>query len=172
LPETTLQARRASRPCPTAPQAGLVPSDSPGPGTFEAIFRALEASSEPLIGRAVTKWLVIPLHDDSGAVVGGLWGCTNFNWLHVQMLVVPEARRGRGIGTALMEAAEAEARARGCRGAHVDTFSFQAVSFYRALGYSCFGTLEDYPPGHSQLYFYKRFAEAADGPGMPTAIAR
>jgi GNAT superfamily N-acetyltransferase len=157
LPETNLLARLPTGICPAGAQTGFVPSDTPAPGTFEAIFRTLEASSEPLIGRAVTKWLVIPLHDDAGSVVGGLWGCTNFNWLHVQMLVVPEARRGRGIGTALIESAEAEARARGCRGAHVDTFSFQAVSFYRALGYTSFGVLPDYPPGHSQVYFYKRF---------------
>jgi GNAT superfamily N-acetyltransferase len=172
LPETTLQARRPNGTCLTGAHTSFVPSDTPAPGTFEAIFRALEASSEPLIGRAVARWLVIPLHDDEGAVVGGLWACTNFNWLHVQMLVVPEARRGRGIGAALMEAAETEARARGCRGAHVDTFSFQAVSFYRALGYRCFGTLEDYPAGHSQLYFYKRFDAAADGPAMPRTVAR
>jgi GNAT superfamily N-acetyltransferase len=166
LPEISPRARRSAGACRAAPEAGFLPSDSPAPGTFEAIFRALEGSSEPLIGRAVTRWLVIPLHDETGSVVGGLWGCTNFQWLHVQMLFVPEARRGRGVGAALMASAEAEARARGCRGAHVDTFSFQAVSFYRGLGYSCFGTLEDYPPGHSQVYFYKRFDTAAEGPGL------
>jgi GNAT superfamily N-acetyltransferase len=145
----------------TGGPAGFVPSDSPAPGTFEAIFRALEASSQSLIGPAVTRWLVIPLYDADGLVEGGFWGCTNFEWLHVQMLFVPAARRGRGVGAALMASAEAEAQARGCRGAHVDTFSFQAVSFYRGLGYTIFGVLDDYPPGHSQLYFRKRFDGAA-----------
>jgi len=140
-----------------------VPSDRPAPGMFEAIFRALEASSHSLIGPAVTRWLVIPLYDEGGLVAGGFWGCTNFQWLHVQMLFVPTARRGRGVGAALLASAEAEARARGCRGAHVDTFSFQAVSFYRALGYTAFGALEDYPPGHRQIYFYKRFNMTAEG---------
>jgi GNAT superfamily N-acetyltransferase len=162
LPEASQQAGGAGWYAQAGAPGEFRPSDSPAPGTFEAIFRALEASSVPVIGPAVLKWLVIPLHDAVGHVVGGLWGCTNFQWLHVQMLFVPEEQRGRGIGAALMASAEAEARARGCRGVHVDTFSFQAVSFYRGLGYSCFGTLEDYPPGHSQVYFYKRFEIAAE----------
>jgi len=166
LPEASQRAADEAFPGLAEAQGVFHPSDRPAPGTFEAIFRALEASSESVIGLAVVKWLVIPLHDATGHVVGGLWGCTNFQWLHVQMLFVPEGQRGRGIGAALMASAEAEARARGCRGVHVDTFSFQAVSFYRGLGYRSFGTLEDYPPGHSQVYFYKRFDKAGRGAGL------
>ncbi len=132
---------------------------------FEAIFNALDASSQPFVGAGVVRWLVIPLYDDAGLVSGGLWGCTNFQWLHVQMLFVPEARRGQGIGAALMRSAEAEARARACRGAFVDTFSFQAVSFYQKLGYSLYGELPDYPPGYSQLFFRKRF-QVEERPGL------
>ena len=135
----------------------LTPSDCPAPGTFAAIYAALDACSQPVIGPARPRLLVIPIHDDSGAVAGGLWGYTLFGWLHVQMLFIPEALRNRGAGTALMAAAEVEARARGCRGAHVDTFSFQAVGFYRKLGFAQFGELQDCPPGHARLFFCKRY---------------
>lgn len=101
--------------------------------------------------------LVIPIHDSTGAVTGGLWGHTLVRWLHVQLLYIPAVQRGRGTGTALMTSAEAEARDRGCIGAHVSTFSFQAAPFYEKLGYSVFGTLEHYPPGHSLLHFRKLF---------------
>jgi len=90
-------------------------------------------------------------------VAGGFWGCTNFQWLRVQMLIVPEALRGQGVGMGLMVLAEREARARGCIGAIVDTLSFQAGPFYRKIGYELFGVLEDCPPGCSQLYMFKRF---------------
>lgn len=106
---------------------------------------------------------MIPIRDDLGAVAGGLWGCTVFEWLHVQMLFVPEKLRRLGVGSALMAAAEAAARERGCRGAYVDTFSFQAAPFYRKLGFTLFGVLEDYPPGHQQLYF-RKFLDPANGP--------
>ncbi len=90
-------------------------------------------------------------------MTGGLWGCTLFQWLHVQMLFVPERLRGQGVGSALMATAETEARARGCHGVLVDTFSFQAAPFYQKLGFTLFGVLEDFPPGHDRLYFRKIF---------------
>lgn len=147
---------------------GLMPSDRPVAGTFEAIYAALDACSRPVIGPAQLRLLVIPLRDDNGSVAGGLWGGTSFEWLHVQMLFVPEQLRGLGVGGALMALAEAEARARGCRGAHVDTFSFQAAPFYRKLGYTLFGVLQDCPPGHDRLFFQKRLDTGQGGiAGLP-----
>jgi GNAT superfamily N-acetyltransferase len=136
----------------------LEASDAAAPGTFQAIFRLLEDESAARIGRMQTRFLVIPLHGVDGAVSGGFWGCTNFGWLHVQMLFVPPAQRGMGIGAALLHVAEREALARHCRGAHVDTFSFQAAPFYEKCGYTRFGVLPDFPPGYSQHYYYKRLA--------------
>ena len=39
--------------------------------------------------------------------------------------------------------------------AWLDTFEFQARGFYERLGYTCFGRLEDYPPGFAR-YFMKK----------------
>jgi GNAT superfamily N-acetyltransferase len=132
-------------------------SDTPPPGAFEAIYAALDACSRPVIGPAQPRLLAIPIRDDNGTVAGGLWGYTLFGWLHVQMLFVPVMLRGRGVGAALMTAAEVEARLRGCRGAHVDAFSFQAAPFYQKIGFTLFGKLEDCPAGHDRLFFCKRF---------------
>jgi GNAT superfamily N-acetyltransferase len=134
----------------------LALSDSAEPGTFEAIFHALDAASRDRIGPAKPRLLVIPIRDDAGVAIGGLWGISLFRWLHVEMLLVPESMRGQGVGTALMELAEAEARSRSCLGMHVDTFSFQAAPFYRKMGFSQFGVLDDCPPGHARLFFQKR----------------
>jgi len=46
----------------TAGPTVLTPSDAPAPGTFEAIFRALDASSRPVLGPARPRLLVIPIH--------------------------------------------------------------------------------------------------------------
>lgn len=141
----------------TANANGLVPSENPDPGTFEAIYAALDASSRETIGPAQPRLLVIPIRADDGAVKGGLWGETSFGWLHVQMLFVPEQLRGRGVGSSLMALAETEARLRGCCGAHLDAFSFQAAPFYRKLGFETFGQLDGFPPGHRRLYLSKLF---------------
>jgi GNAT superfamily N-acetyltransferase len=154
----------------TAGGFGFAASDTPDVGTFEAIFEALDATSRALVGPARPHLLVISIRDDGGAIVGGLWGYTVFQWLHVQMLVVPEKLRGLGVGSALMATAETVARERGCCGAYVDTFSFQAAPFYRKLGFTPFGVLDDFPPGHHRVFFRKRFGVACDARELPSQV--
>jgi len=102
------------------------------------------------------RLLAIPLSDPStNEIVGGLWGSTMFSHLHVDLLFVPEAMRGRGIGRQLLTGAEAEAVRRGCLGAWLDTYSFQARGFYERVGYSVFGSIDNYPPGHSRIFLKK-----------------
>ena len=138
---------------------GLIPFDTPPPGTFETILHALDASSHDLIGPMRPRLLVLPIRDDAGIVAGGFWGCTLFQWLHVQLLFIPEPLRRRGIGSNLMTSAETEARQRGCIGSHV-------TSFYEKLGYTSFGQLDDYPPGHNLLFLRKRLeAPSVSVPG-------
>lgn len=107
--------------------------------------------------------LSVVARDDAGAIVGGLLGQTNLGWLFVAALWVAAPRRGRGLGGALLEAAESEARRRGCIGVYLDTYSFQARPFYEGRGYRLFGELADCPPGATKYYLGKRLA----GPGAP-----
>jgi len=86
-----------------------------------------------------------------GGLIGYIWG----GWLHVQVLWVAQAARGGGHARDMMLAAERYAIERGCRHAHLETFSFQARPFYEKLGYSVFGELKDYPPGHTEFFMKK-----------------
>jgi GNAT superfamily N-acetyltransferase len=65
--------------------------------------------------------------------------------------------RGVSVGRAIMARAESIAAARGCIGAWLDTYSFQARGFYEKLGYSLVGTIEDCPPGGAHHLLQKRF---------------
>ena len=112
--------------------------------------------------------LAVLVRDEAGAVVGGLTGRTSAAWPFVELLWLPEALRGTGLGTCLIAEAEAEAMRRGCLGAHLDTFDFQAPGFYRKLGYEMFGSIEDHPPGHMRFWMRKRFAR----PGTDAAASK
>jgi GNAT superfamily N-acetyltransferase len=101
------------------------------------------------------KWLAIFLRDDSAAIVAGLFGWTWARCLKVSDLWVHEKERGRGRGRQLLEAAENEARARGCTRAVLDTHSFQAPAFYQKRGYRVASIIEDFPPGHRTYTFFK-----------------
>lgn len=98
---------------------------------------------------------------DGGAVVGGLFAETRFAWLRVAIMAVDPARRGRGVGSALLVEAERQAIARGCAHAYVDTMDYQAPEFYAARGYAVAGRIEDWDShGHAKLFFTKRLATA------------
>ena len=130
-------------------------TDVPDEATRDAIVAPLVAYNEAQIGRSDHRPLIIVIEDSEAGVIGGLWGRTAFDWLFVELLVVPESLRRRGLGSELMKRAEDEALARGCHGAWLDTFEFQARGFYERLGYTCFGELPDYPAG-SARYFMKK----------------
>jgi ribosomal protein S18 acetylase RimI-like enzyme len=93
--------------------------------------------------------------DTDGSVLGGLMGQIWARWLHVGTLWVDERVRGRGHASRLMETAERYAIEKGCTDSFLETFSFQARPFYEKLGYRVFGTLENYPEGHSYYYLTK-----------------
>jgi len=96
------------------------------------------------------------LRGEDGDVLGGLLGQLWGGWLQIVYLWVAEPYRGQGFGAQLMQTAEIYARRRGAIGATLETHSFQARPFYERLGYTVFGTLEDYPPGHAKHFMSKR----------------
>jgi ribosomal protein S18 acetylase RimI-like enzyme len=53
-----------------------------------------------------------------------------------------------------MARAEAYAAAEGCHSVWLDTF--QTRGFYEKLGYTAFGTLEDYPGPQTRAFMRKR----------------
>jgi GNAT superfamily N-acetyltransferase len=71
----------------------------------------------------------------SGEVVGGAVGRTWGTCCELRQLWVDPAHRRRGVGARLVREFECRARARGCRTFYLETFSFQAPSLYRSLGY-------------------------------------
>jgi GNAT superfamily N-acetyltransferase len=131
--------------------------EAPTRAMREAIVSPLVRFNEERAGRPEDdRPLAVLLSDVStGEVVGGLWGETMFDHLHVDLLFVPEEQRKSGVGRQLIERAEEEARRRGCRGVWLDTYSFQARGFYERLGYEVFGSIEDFPPGHSRFFLRK-----------------
>jgi GNAT superfamily N-acetyltransferase len=76
----------------------------------------------------------------------------------VQWLWVDESHRGQSLAGQMLAAAEVEARQRGCHGAHIDTFSPQALHVYQKVGYAVFGTLPDFPRGRTRSFLSKALA--------------
>ena len=96
--------------------------------------------------------------EEGGPVVGGLTGRTSLGLMFVDLVWLPQSLRGSGLGTRMMQTAEAEAIRRGCRAGVLYTISFQAPGFYQRLGWRVFGEIPCDPPGTSRVFLTKDFS--------------
>ena len=131
--------------------------DNPSEDEKREIDQRLEEFNKKTTGRDDFQPICYVLRDKQGKLVGGLRGVTGWEWMHVALLWVTEESRHHGYGSQLLQAAEAEAKRRGCRGACLSSFSFQAPEFYRKHGYTDFGSISEYPPGERLSFFMKEF---------------
>ena len=123
----------------------------------EAILAPLVAYNTSKAGPSGHKPVAILLRDrETGETLGGVWASVSYRWLHIDLLFVPEALRGKHVGSELMRRAEQIAAENDCVGIRLDTHSFQAPDFYRKLGYEVFGFFDDNPPGTRRFFFQKR----------------
>lgn len=96
------------------------------------------------------------IKNENGDVLAGInsmiycWDC-----LRIDTLWVKEEYRNLGYGSILLNEVEKIAIEKGCKIAHLDTFDFQAVDFYKKHGFEVFGVLEHCPRGHKRYYFKK-----------------
>jgi ribosomal protein S18 acetylase RimI-like enzyme len=87
----------------------------------------------------------------AGAIVVELfWGA-----LHVKYIYVDDGYRGKRVGARLMEHALKYGRDKACSFAFVETMSFQALDFYRKMGFELEFTRFGYKHGASFHYLRK-----------------
>ena len=132
----------------------------PSTETKRALFDELFHANVERTGDGKIVPLCVVARDTENALVGGIYGEMYWGWLNVLVLWVTPASRGKGLGTRLLARIEAEAFAKGCHGAYLDTFTFQDPSLYLRTGYEIFGTLADFPTGHSR-HFVRKSLHAA-----------
>lgn len=130
--------------------------ESPAPADSEVVTEGLLQFNIGYIGHPDPVPLAAFVRDASDRVIGGLTGTIRWRWLYVEKLWLPDELRGRGLGRKLMTDTEDFARSRGCAGIHLDTFEYQALDFYKSLGYEQFGVNEGYPPGYRQYHLRKQ----------------
>lgn len=138
----------------SAPRLEFV--DEPTPADVEAVVGILGAAAEKQYPGGNYRDYGFLLKDKDGIIVGGLTGYVLYDWMFVQFIAVGEELRGQGFGKMLMAQAESWARDNGLGGMWLDTFAFQAPQFYRDLGFTEFGTIEDHPVGSRRILFQKR----------------
>lgn len=75
------------------------------------------------------------IRDDNELIIGGCAGVIMYGSVYVGSLWVTEKLRGQGYGTKLMQSAEKLANDRGCNFIAVNTMDWEALDFYKKLGF-------------------------------------
>lgn len=127
----------------------------PTPDEIRLLEEKLYEFNSAATGIDDARSLAIFARAPDGEIQAALCGHTWGGCCEIRQLWVHQALRRRGIGRALVDAAESEARSRGCRQIVLQTHSFQAPDFYRKLGFEIVGAVENYPEGHQHLVLRK-----------------
>jgi len=144
----------------------LTVEDDPDPADVARLEQGVAEETARNTGRVgdVESQLAIFVRADDGTIVAGVYGWTWGGCAELQHLWVDEAQRGRGLGTRLLDAAEAEAERRGCRQSVLLTHAANAGKAgerWTRRGYELVGRVDDYPIGDAALWFRKPLTPGA-----------
>ena len=128
----------------------------PAPADVQYLEDRLYEFNAAATGIGGGSWPALPVRDANDRIVAGICGATWGGCLEIRQFWVDASRRRQGLGTRLLEAAEEEARRRGCRQALLMTFTFQAPEFYARRGFEVVAVVDDHPCGHKNLLLRKR----------------
>ena len=131
-------------------------TDEFDPADVAVIIDGLGAYDFSRIGyRDFRRLAVFVRNPQTGKVVGGLYGRSEFGLVYVDWLFLPEDLRGAGIGSRVLAMAEEEGRRRGCTRIALTTLSVEAPGFYKKQGYDVAATIDCDPPGLTRHYMMK-----------------
>ncbi len=96
------------------------------------------------------------IRDEKNVIIAGILTKIYLNSMHVELLWIEESHRKMRLGTELLAKVEQVAIERECTFIYLETFSFQALDFYKKHCYEVFATLSDFPDDIKQYYLKKR----------------
>jgi GNAT superfamily N-acetyltransferase len=139
----------------------LVITAVPTPGDVQYLEDRIYDFNSAATGITDGEWLAIFVRNDDDRIIAGICGNTWGGCAEIRQFWVDEPRRKQGLGTRLLEAAEKEARRRGCLQMILMTFSFQAPAFYAKHGFEVTAVVNDHPRGHKNMLLRKRLGPAS-----------
>jgi GNAT superfamily N-acetyltransferase len=138
------------------PKLDILVTDVIDAPTREAISGGLNHFNDEIVGYGDRLPLAVVVQDpETGKVLGGAIGRSSLGLLFLDLFHLPNALRGKGLGTAILRRFEDEGRRRRCRSAVLYTISFQAPGFYELNGWRRFGEIPCDPPGTSRIFMTK-----------------
>ncbi len=156
MAESVEAARREAMVSGAGKPPRILPRHELPPADIGALELRLYEYNRQATGHDDGKGLAFVALDAGDGLIGAVAGYSWAGIAEIRQLWVDEAHRGQGIGRRLLDAAVAEAAARGCRAVWTASYSFQAPGFYEKAGFRREAELKDWPPGHSHVVLCRR----------------
>lgn len=99
------------------------------------LTRGLDANAKQKRGLPPMDFFAYFLRDDDNKIVGGCYSLIYYGCLYIDQLWIDEKFRGQDFGTKLVKAAEEYALSKGCLFSTMETMDWEALEFYKKLGY-------------------------------------
>ncbi len=99
------------------------------------LWKGISQNAKLMKGHEPGKPFAFYIKDKIGDVKGGCSGFLFYGCLYTDLLWIDESLRGRGYGIDLMGRVEELAIKNTCRFMVVNTMDFEALNFYKKLGY-------------------------------------
>lgn len=119
------------------------------------VKEGLIAFYENIVGERDKEFSIF-LKNDLGKVFGGIQAFLDSESIYIDAMWVDRNLQKKGYGTKLLKAAEQEAINKGCAFSLVDTWDFQAETFYLKNGYERIGEVKNYWHGHAKIFLRKK----------------
>jgi len=142
-------------PDPLAGLPDLVVEDSPAAGDVALLEEQVAAAAAAAAGYGEEQEFGIFARHDDGRVAAGISGIVWGGYCELQAMWVEESLRNRGLGRALVAAAETEARRRGCALVVFHAYDQLARGLYDRLGYETVAVIDDVPAGSAARWYRK-----------------
>jgi GNAT superfamily N-acetyltransferase len=133
----------------------LVVERSPDPADLALLEERLAAASVAAAGVDPEQEFGIFLRGDKGEILGGVSGIVLGGCCELQAMWVDDPLRCRGLARALVAAAEADARSRGCALMMLHAYDVLTHGFYERLGYRTVGVIEGCLAGRAARWYAK-----------------
>jgi len=95
------------------------------------------------------------IRDLQNNLIGGVFAQLSWGWCSIELLWVDQSYRGNQLASQLLSNIEQYAISADINRFKVETASFQALDFYKKLGYQQYASLDNFPIGHTNYYLKK-----------------
>lgn len=130
-------------------------TDNPSSQEIDALMQGILEQAKEIRGLSGIKPFGFFYKDAGGEILAGCNGMLFYGSMYVDQLWVDKSLRNQGIGTQIMQKAEEFARKSDCSMITLNTMDWEALDFYKKLGFQLDFERSGYAK-NSKMYFLRK----------------